>query len=674
MLAEGGNAVDACIAAAFASWVAESPLTGPGAGGFMLVHRARDRTDAPARLLRRRARPRPRAAPRAARWRRSTSTSTATTTQVFRIGAASCAVPGRRRGPRGGAPRVRLAAVARAVRAGDRARARRRRADAAAGVPARDPRPDPAPHATRAGGSTGRAARASSPATGSSSPISRDTLERCSPSAARRPLRRRARAGDRRAPARAAAARSRCDDLAALPRHPAAAGPGARSAAHEFVSNPPPSSGGVLIGYGLALLDRARPGGAAGQRRGDRAARRGDARAGRARAAAASRATSTAAASRGGSLDARASRGASARSAPARRRRRAAPTGGTTHISVVDARRERRLADGLDRLRLGRDRPGHRHPPEQHARRVRPAPGRRRRAAGRAADEHDGAVDRAAPTAGRGSSSAAPARCACAARSCRSSSTSSATGSASRRRSTRRASTSTSRTSTARAGTTRPSSTRLEALRLRRRPLAPAQPLLRRRAAVEVARGRHARRGRRPAPRRRRGRRRVSASIVRRGRSRATPPRSSRSRAAVGGGAGGLADLATSRWRSVADERRYLRAVRSAPGRRRVRRRARRARSSAGSRSRATRIRRAAHVADLGLMVAAGAPPPRDRPRAARAGRRRGRARRGVRKLELHVFPHNEPAIALYERFGFDREGYRKRALPPRRRATSTRS
>jgi RimJ/RimL family protein N-acetyltransferase len=32
----------------------------------------------------------------------------------------------------------------------------------------------------------------------------------------------------------------------------------------------------------------------------------------------------------------------------------------------------------------------------------------------------------------------------------------------------------------------------------------------------------------------------------------------------------------------------------------------------------------------------------------------------GVRKLELHVFPHNEPAIALYERFGFVREGYRR--------------
>jgi gamma-glutamyltranspeptidase / glutathione hydrolase len=42
VLADGGNAVDACLAAAFVSWVAESPLTGPGGGGFLLVHRARD--------------------------------------------------------------------------------------------------------------------------------------------------------------------------------------------------------------------------------------------------------------------------------------------------------------------------------------------------------------------------------------------------------------------------------------------------------------------------------------------------------------------------------------------------------------------------------------------------------------------------------------------------------
>src|SRR5215216_2558482 len=45
ILAQGGNAVDACIAAGFVSWVAESPLAGPGAGGFMLVHRASDRAD-----------------------------------------------------------------------------------------------------------------------------------------------------------------------------------------------------------------------------------------------------------------------------------------------------------------------------------------------------------------------------------------------------------------------------------------------------------------------------------------------------------------------------------------------------------------------------------------------------------------------------------------------------
>ena len=32
----------------------------------------------------------------------------------------------------------------------------------------------------------------------------------------------------------------------------------------------------------------------------------------------------------------------------------------------------------------------------------------------------------------------------------------------------------------------------------------------------------------------------------------------------------------------------------------------------------------------------------------------------GVSKLELHVFPWNEPAIRLYERFGFEREGLRE--------------
>jgi putative acetyltransferase len=111
------------------------------------------------------------------------------------------------------------------------------------------------------------------------------------------------------------------------------------------------------------------------------------------------------------------------------------------------------------------------------------------------------------------------------------------------------------------------------------------------------------------------------------------------------------------RWRSTANERRYLKAVRRHPdaavfvaevdkeivGRLSI------------SRDPHPASR---HVADLGLMVAA-------------SSRRRGigwalleqaaawaRAS-DVRKLELHVFPHNEPAIRLYERFGFVREGYR---------------
>ena len=45
--------MDACLAASFVSWVAESPLTGAGGGGFMLVHTARRPDDSGARLLRR---------------------------------------------------------------------------------------------------------------------------------------------------------------------------------------------------------------------------------------------------------------------------------------------------------------------------------------------------------------------------------------------------------------------------------------------------------------------------------------------------------------------------------------------------------------------------------------------------------------------------------------------
>jgi RimJ/RimL family protein N-acetyltransferase len=111
-------------------------------------------------------------------------------------------------------------------------------------------------------------------------------------------------------------------------------------------------------------------------------------------------------------------------------------------------------------------------------------------------------------------------------------------------------------------------------------------------------------------------------------------------------------------WRTSADERRYLRALRrhsDAAVYVAEREGAIVGRLSLGRDPHPA----SRHVADLGLMVAA-------------AHRRKGIGRAlldqsvawarevGVRKLELHVFPHNEAAIALYESFGFRREGYRK--------------
>jgi putative acetyltransferase len=115
--------------------------------------------------------------------------------------------------------------------------------------------------------------------------------------------------------------------------------------------------------------------------------------------------------------------------------------------------------------------------------------------------------------------------------------------------------------------------------------------------------------------------------------------------------------ISDSRWRSVADERRYLRAVRKHPDAAVFV--AENERGIVGRLSVARDPHPASrHVADLGLMVAADARRQgvgwallEQAVEWARAG--------GVTKLELHVFPHNEPAIRLYEKFGFVKEGYR---------------
>lgn len=112
-------------------------------------------------------------------------------------------------------------------------------------------------------------------------------------------------------------------------------------------------------------------------------------------------------------------------------------------------------------------------------------------------------------------------------------------------------------------------------------------------------------------------------------------------------------------WRSAADERRYIRSIRRYPHAAvlvaevdgRIVGRLSAARDPhPGS----------AHVADLGLMVACD-------------HRRQGIGRAlmvaaedwarkaDVHKLELHVFPHNEPALALYRGLGYREEGLRRR-------------
>lgn len=116
--------------------------------------------------------------------------------------------------------------------------------------------------------------------------------------------------------------------------------------------------------------------------------------------------------------------------------------------------------------------------------------------------------------------------------------------------------------------------------------------------------------------------------------------------------------VADGSWRSVADERRHLRAVRRSTDVCVVV-----AEDERGIAGRLTIARdpdpACRHVADVGLMVE----------RRARgqgvgtallAAAEQWARHVGITKIELHVFPHNTAAIALYEGRGYVREGLRR--------------
>src|SRR4051794_10018742 len=91
VLAAGGNAIDACIAAGAASWSAESTVTGIGGAGFLLAHDARSGETVAFDFF---------AAVPGIGWDRPRSSMRDVVlqfgggTQLFHVGPASCAVPG----------------------------------------------------------------------------------------------------------------------------------------------------------------------------------------------------------------------------------------------------------------------------------------------------------------------------------------------------------------------------------------------------------------------------------------------------------------------------------------------------------------------------------------------------------------------------------------------------
>ena len=334
VLEAGGTAVDACIAAAFTSWVCESPLTGPAGGGFMLVHDARD---GKTRLLDFFVAV-PRAARATAELLELSVDFDGDTQQLFRTGAAAVAVPGTVLGLEeahrrwGTVPWAELAApAARLAREGVEL-------TAAAGYLHRILdgllRHSPEGDAMYGGRAMAAGERFAVPELG-------ETIERL---------------GAEGAEALYSGALARAmvehvqrgggtlslEDLEAyrvVRRRPLAV----EYRGHEFRSNPPPSAGGLLVGLGLRVLGDREP-----------------------TAEAIAEAMEAQEAARGGGFVRALHRGGLAQKV----------LSGTTHISVVDAAGSAASLSASLGLGQRRGGAGHGHPPEQHAGRSRPRHGR----------------------------------------------------------------------------------------------------------------------------------------------------------------------------------------------------------------------------------------------------------------------------------------------------------
>jgi gamma-glutamyltranspeptidase / glutathione hydrolase len=237
ILRRGGNAVDACVAAGFASWVAESPLTGPGGGGFMLIHTRRATRVLDFFVT----------VPSGEREEPEEVSIAfdAETTQLFRTGKGTCAVPGNPAG------------LEEAHRTYGR-------------LPWRDV-VGPASELARAGVDVtqGQAflhtilapVLGATPAAGLAvgARLVWDDLAKTLDRIARRGAASVYGGELARAISRHVPSITRADLAAYRPiwRRPVRA----PYRGHEFASNPPPSSGGVLIAYGLRMLERpGRPG------------------------------------------------------------------------------------------------------------------------------------------------------------------------------------------------------------------------------------------------------------------------------------------------------------------------------------------------------------------------------------------------------------------------------